>query len=57
MPKRWLVKSRWLVVLEATTNTRIYFCNEKKANYGIYRMLNNHPVLYFHKHIKNGQLE
>ena len=24
MPKRWLVKSRWLVVLKATTNTRIY---------------------------------
>ena len=24
MPKRWLVKRRWLVVLEATTYTRIY---------------------------------
>ena len=24
MPKRWLVKRRWLVVLEATTKTRIY---------------------------------
>ena len=24
MPKRWLVKRRWLVVLEATTYTKIY---------------------------------
>ena len=24
MPKRWLVKRRWPVVLEATTYTRIY---------------------------------
>ena len=24
MPKRWLVKRRWLVVLEATMYTRIY---------------------------------
>ena len=24
MPKRWLVKRRWHVVLEATTYTRIY---------------------------------
>ena len=24
MPKRWLVKRRWLVVLEATRYTRIY---------------------------------
>ena len=24
MPKRWLVKKRWLVELEATTQTRIY---------------------------------
>ena len=24
MPKRWLVKRRWLVVLEANTYTRIY---------------------------------
>ena len=24
MPKRWLVKRRWLVVLEATTYTGIY---------------------------------
>ena len=24
MPKRWLVKMRWVVVLEATTYTMIY---------------------------------
>ena len=24
MPKRWLVKRKWFVVLEATTYTRIY---------------------------------
>ena len=47
--KRWLVKRRQLVVLEANSCkiflyvfcVRKYFCNEQKANYGNEVLVNN----------------
>ena len=34
LPKRWLVKRRWLVVLEATMYTRIYG-QQRLGNIGV----------------------